>query len=266
MKLQRFVKQQRLSSSSIDSKTPLVSIITVCRNSEKTIARTIESVLFQSYSHIEYIIIDGASEDKTIEIIKQYEPNFKGRLRYISEKDAGIYDAMNKGINCTRGKIVGILNSDDWYEQYTIRLVVDAYKLTKDAVYYGVLRVIEDGREVMLKAVSPQFLYREVVGHPAYFIAKSLYNRYGVFRLDYKLAADYDLIMRFVYHKVPFIQINNVLANFVHGGESTKSVFLAMKEWSRIRYQYGYLTYKGMWLQIIKNRIGVLLQRWSRWI
>src|SRR5881409_1342374 len=94
------------------STKPLVSIITVCRNSETTIAKTIESVLNQTYTQIEYLIIDGASTDGTMEIVQRYEPRFNGRMRWKSEKDAGIYDAMNKGIGLAEGKIIGMINSD----------------------------------------------------------------------------------------------------------------------------------------------------------
>ena len=101
-----------------------VSIITACFNSEKTIKTTIESVLHQTYSNIEYIIIDGKSSDSTIEIVKEYMPLFRGRLRYISEKDNGIYDAMNKGIRLSKGDVIGIINSDDFYELDAVENII----------------------------------------------------------------------------------------------------------------------------------------------
>ena len=92
----------------------LFSIITVCFNSEKTIEQTIKSVLEQSFQNYEYIIVDGASKDCTVDIIRRYEPMFKGKLKWISEPDNGIYDAMNKGIGMARGELIGIINSDDY--------------------------------------------------------------------------------------------------------------------------------------------------------
>ena len=240
--------------------TPLVSIITVCRNSETTIAKTIESVLNQTYTQIEYLIIDGASTDGTMEIVRRYEPRFKGRMRWISEKDAGIYDAMNKGIRLASGTIIGIINCDDWYELDAIELVVKSYVQHGDAVNYGILRVIENGKEAMLRAVNSQFLHRDVVGHPAYFVARSFYDKHGVFRLDYKYAADFELMMRLLHRNVPFVQINRVLANFTQGGESFKHGLQNLEEYFRIRFEYGYLTRSGMILRICKHRILSLLK------
>ena len=102
------------------------SIITVCFNSEKTIERTIRSVLNQTFSDYEYIIVDGASKDDTMKIVKSYEDKFDGRLHYISEPDKGIYDAMNKGIRLAQGEIIGIVNSDDWLEDDSLMNVQQA--------------------------------------------------------------------------------------------------------------------------------------------
>ncbi len=109
---------------------PKISIITPCLNSEKTIRDTMESVLHQTYKNIEYIIVDGGSEDRTLEIIHEYEHLFNGRLKYISEKDNGIYDAMNKGIRQSKGKLIGIIGSDDYYETDAVEKV--AAHMTKD--------------------------------------------------------------------------------------------------------------------------------------
>lgn len=124
-----------------------VSIITVCFNSEKTIIDTLESVLNQSYENIEYIIIDGKSKDKTVDIIKRYENKFKEKkieYKWISEKDSGIYEAMNKGINKSTGEVIGIINSDDWYEKNTVEKVMKEYKIKKFDMLYGNLRMIKN--------------------------------------------------------------------------------------------------------------------------
>ena len=126
-----------------------VSIITVCYNSEKTIERTIKSVLNQTYQDYEYIIVDGASTDKTLDIIKRYEPEFEGKMRWISEQDNGIYYAMNKGIGMAKGKLIGMINSDDYYE---INALADMVEAQGTEEYYSasdhdfMLRMYEDGR------------------------------------------------------------------------------------------------------------------------
>ncbi|MBI2619513.1 MAG: glycosyltransferase [Ignavibacteriales bacterium] len=245
----------------VHSRKPLVSIITVCLNAEKTIARTIESVLRQTYSHIEYLITDGASTDGTLDIVRRYQPRFKGRMRIHSERDLGIYDAMNKGIRLSRGAIIGIINSDDWYEPDAVRLVVDSYRKHGDAVFYGILRVMEEGKEVMLRAVNPQFLYRDVLGHPAYLVAKSIYDTWGAFRLDYRYASDYELMMRLIHCHAPFVQIDAVLANFSQGGESGQYGLKTLEEYLRVRYEYGYLTKRRMLVQISKYRTLFFLKK-----
>ena len=108
---------------------PLFSIITVCYNSQKTIERTIKSVLHQDFQDYEYIIIDGSSTDGTVEIIKKYEPLFCGRMRWISEPDTGIYDAFNKGIRCSKGKLTWLVNSDDYIEKNALSVISNAYSL-----------------------------------------------------------------------------------------------------------------------------------------
>ena len=105
----------------------LFTIITVCFNSEMTIERTIQSVLNQTCQDYEYIIIDGASTDGTMDIVRKYEPLFQGRMRWISEKDQGIYDAMNKGIGVASGELIGIVNSDDYYEPDALEIMKNLY-------------------------------------------------------------------------------------------------------------------------------------------
>ena len=124
-----------------------VSIITVCYNSSMTIRRTFDSVLNQTYADIEYIVVDGASTDGTIEIIKEYEPLFEGRMCWISEKDNGIYDAMNKGISMAEGELIGIINSDDYYEPDAVECMVNAMTNDKYQILYGSMRTWKNGEE-----------------------------------------------------------------------------------------------------------------------
>lgn len=234
---------------------PLVSIVTVCRNSEGTIGRTIESVLRQSYPHIEYLIVDGVSEDQTVAVAESYRPKFRGRLTITSEPDRGIYDAMNKGIARSGGAIIGILNADDLYEPTAIAAVADSYRRNGPGVHYGILRVVEDGREVALRRVSEHALYRDVVGHPAYFVTADTYAQHGVFRTDYAYGSDYDLMLRFVAKKVPFWPIDSVVATFHQGGASAVHGTRTLEELWRIRHEHGYISSARMWYQILKNRL-----------
>jgi glycosyltransferase involved in cell wall biosynthesis len=202
-----------------NNEKPLVSIITVCYNSEKYIRDTIESVLNQTYDNIEYIIIDGASTDNTLNIIKEYEPKFNGRMKWISESDNGIYYAMNKGIDLAKGKIIGIINSDDWYEINTIKTVVKTFEENNNIdIVYGLLRIIKNNKEFKIESTNYEFLEKKMIPHPTVFIKKIIYNKYGNFNLDYKYSADYELMLRFYEFNVNFKKIDQILTNFRVGG------------------------------------------------
>ena len=173
---------------------PLISIVTVCYNSERTIEKTLQCVLGQTYSNYEYVIIDGKSADRTIEIIESYIDKFDGRLKYISEKDTGIYNAMNKGIKRCRGDIIGILNSDDYYSKNTLELVAKKYAEEK----YPLLIINGDMERIDGKGnVVCRYRFSEeqvknkcCFGHPSMFAAKAVYDKIGLYDETYKLAAD----------------------------------------------------------------------------
>lgn len=206
-----------------------VSIITVCYNSSKTIRETIQSVLGQDYPNIEYIVIDGLSTDGTQEIVLSY--NYK-ISRFISEKDRGLYDAMNKGIGLATGEIIGIINSDDVYAKSdVISRVISAFKKYEVDVVYGDLYYFKTGFQdnplrhyrggvFSLKRVS----YGLMPPHPTFFIRKSVYEKHGKFDTQYSLSADFDLILRFLgIHRVSFKYIPEVLVKMRIGGKSTSS-------------------------------------------
>ena len=154
----------------------LISVITVCFNSEKTIRNTIESVLNQTYDNVEYIVVDGLSEDGTVQIAQEYEQRFadKGyRYKIISEKDNGIYDAMNKGIRTASGEIIGIINSDDWYEPKALETVANAYKATLFDMFYADLRIIrENGSSFVKHSRLEKYPSSRNWNHPTTFITK----------------------------------------------------------------------------------------------
>ena len=202
----------------------LCSIITVSFNSEKTIRKTIESVLCQTYKNIEYLIVDGNSTDRTIEIVKEYEPLFKGRMRWVSEPDGGIYDAMNKGIQMASGELVGIINSDDYYEPDAVEQMIATMSEQPYQILYGEIRTLQDGIEKNISINSHLFLRENMIGHPACFITKRLYDELGVYDTQFVSAADYDFMLRMAEDKrVCFTPVYKLIANFSTGGMCSSS-------------------------------------------
>lgn len=221
----------------------LFSIITVAYNSENTIKNTIESVLQQTYKNYEYIIIDGGSNDRTLEIIKEYESKFGGKLRYISESDNGIYDAMNKGIDMAKGDLIGIINSDDWYEVDALENVIKQYQEYEYTLYYGYMRTIdsENGKTIRCAIYNHEYIKDAMINHPTVFVSKKIYEKFGKFDCQYKLSADYDWVVRLVKEKeVKFIIVEKIQANFRTGGMSGK--VQALKETMKIKYRHGLMT------------------------
>ena len=207
-----------------------ISIITVVYNNEKTIKDALNSVLGQTYKDIEYIIIDGKSKDNTVSIIKEYE----NKLGYfISEKDFGIYDAMNKGINAASGDIIGILNSDDLYQDSTVLETVMTQFIQSpelDIVYGDLVYVKSDNIDKVIRNWKSNdyhtnfFENGNVPPHPSLFVKKKVYEETGLFNLDFKLAADYELMLRiFKKHNFKSKYINKVIVKMRLGGATNQS-------------------------------------------
>lgn len=213
-----------------------VSIITVSFNSAKTIEQTILSVLNQSYQNMEYIIVDGMSTDGTAEIIQKYQCRLDC---FIHEKDLGLYDAMNKGITHASGDIVGIINSDDWYEDNSVEKVVECFQETAAQVVYGRMRILENEEE---KRISPREELRQIwtngLSHPAVFVKRSMYKEYGCFDIDYRIVADYDFLLKLYTGGVRFAYIDAILANFRLGGLSSVRDVQASEETLRVVQRY----------------------------
>lgn len=215
----------------------LVSIVTPCFNSEKTIKRTIESVLNQTYDNIEYIIIDGGSTDNTLNIIKEYNNNLNGKIRVISEKDNGIYDAMNKGISLCNGELIGIINSDDWYENDAIEKICSNFNGEKYNVLYGMVKVWENNIIRNIYFRSHQFIEKRMIAHPTCFVTKNIYEDFGMFNLEYKSSADYELILRFSLNKeIKFTPVYDIIANFTAGGMSGGQT--GVRETAKIKWKH----------------------------
>lgn len=238
-----------------------VTIITVSYNSSKTIEKTIKSVLNQTYDNIEYIIIDGDSSDGTKDIIKMYEDKFKGRMKWISEKDKGIYDAMNKGINMASGKWIGIINSDDWYQYDAIYKIINCGNNSSDPdVIFGNLKFIYNfgNKDYFVNIDQPKNLSilknGKTIHHPSVFIKRNIYNKYGVYDTSYKLAADYELLLRFYLNDLKFKYCDANIACFRAGGASNNALAL-IKEYNQIKSKYGFSKMKDIfnYYKILKN-------------
>nr|WP_302965413.1 glycosyltransferase family 2 protein [uncultured Prevotella sp.] len=211
----------------------MISIITATFNSAKTLKDTIQSVLRQTNKDFEYLIIDGGSTDETIDIVKSYESEFSGRLKWVSEKDQGIYDAMNKGIKMASGDVVGILNSDDYFTSDDILQTVDnAFKSHEIDAIYGDIHFIRDGapdkcvRYYSSRMFSPFWLrFGFMPAHPSFYCKREVFEKAGLYSLDYKIGADYEMMVRlFKRHKIKSLYVNKNFVTMRTGGASNNNV------------------------------------------
>jgi glycosyltransferase involved in cell wall biosynthesis len=194
-----------------------VSLITVCYNSAKTIEDTLKSVESQSYPNIEYIVIDGGSKDNTNKIVSKY----KDFVTYhISEPDDGLYDAMNKGVQVATGDIVGILNSDDVLaDEFVIEKIAAGFSdVNVDAVYSDLIYVSENDLNKPTRLYSSKVFSKRMIRfgimlpHPTFYVKKECYMQLGLYKTDYRVAADFELLTRFIsqgikIHRLPFISV-----------------------------------------------------------
>lgn len=211
-----------------DFPTPCISVITVCFNSEDTIRHTLQSVKNQTYSNIEHIIIDGASDDNTVQIAQ----SFPHVSKIISEKDKGIYDAMNKGLRYASGDIISILNSDDVYASNNVlNIVADLFEVTGTDTLYGDLQYV-DARNInrILRNWrsgdfnTNKFKYGWMPPHPTFFVKREVYQKAGMFDTSLKTAADYEFMLRTLYkYKFSSFYVPEVLVKMAAGGASNVS-------------------------------------------
>ncbi|MCR4738631.1 MAG: glycosyltransferase [Lachnospiraceae bacterium] len=215
-----------------------VSLITVTFNSEKTLERTIRSVLQQTVKPYEYILVDGLSKDDTLKIIRDYKDRFESegiRYRYISEKDEGIYDAMNKGIGMAEGDIIGIINSDDWYENIAVETVIKDYERYHFDLFYADLKMhLPNGMTFIKHSRNRKYRTSRDWNHPTTFITAEVYKRYRYRNLT--LHDDYDLILRLFRAGVKTVVDNTVIANFTMNGKSHERDIKKALERCRIKY------------------------------
>lgn len=248
-----------------------VSIVTVCYNSEATIRDTIDSVLAQSYSDIEYIIVDGASSDRTMAIVDEYKDHI---AIFVSEPDMGIYDAMNKGIKLSTGNVIGILNSDDIYQNNNvIRDVVSQFDASpaSSLVFGDVVFVAPGNFDKVIRYYRAghfrpwKLRFGWMPPHPATFIKKQAYDLVGSYSLNFKISADYEMFVRLLLiHNLRFSRINKILVRMHPGGVSTagiRSSLLLNREIVQSCRNNG--IYTNLWLVLLKFPFK-LMEKFSR--
>ena len=209
-----------------------ISLITVTYNSAGSLRDTIESILRQTYKDVEYIIVDGLSQDGTVDIVREYEQVFGGRMRWISEKDKGLYDAMNKGINMATGDIIGILNSDDFFTSDTVlQSVAEAFTDDIDAVYGDIHFVRPSDLSKCVRYYSSRnfrpwaLRFGYMPAHPSFYARRELFKKFGGYSLDYKLASDYEMMVRlFRKANIRYKYLPIDMVTMRTGGVSTRSV------------------------------------------
>lgn len=252
----------------------LVSIITVVYNGQDYIERAVKSVLSQDYPNIEYIVVDGNSSDSTMNIVNSYKGNIS---QIISEKDKGIYDAMNKGIKAANGDIVGFLNADDCFQNSnSITAIMSSFTPDLDAVY-GDLIYVDSNERIKRIWKSKDFiggLFSKswTPAHPTFYCRRGFYIKYGLYKIDYKIAADVELMFRFLeIYKIKTKYLNQVLVRMQEGGVSNaglKSTIIITQELRRAFAENGrrlnvfkYLFYKltkvTQWLHFRKKSYSI---------
>ena len=211
-----------------------ISIITATYNSGKTVGDTLKSVLVQTYHDYELLVVDGASKDNTLEVVKKMEPLFEGRMRYISEPDKGIYDAMNKGIRMATGDVIGILNSDDFYTSDDA-LACIAWTLENekvDAVYGDIHYVDDEDLKKCVRYYSSKPFRRWMMrlgfmpAHPSFYCRKEVYEKFGAFDAEnYRVAADFENLLRLIFvNKIKTHYINKDFVTMRTGGASNSGL------------------------------------------
>lgn len=219
-----------------------ITIITVAYNSEASIGQTIESVLKQTYSNLEYLIIDGASRDKTVEKAESYRDALEKKgVEYIivSEPDGGIYDAMNKGIHLASGDIIGILNSDDWYEPEAAQTAAETFRSQDCDLMFANIRMHKaDGTVFIKRARQRNLQTSRDWNHPTTFVRAGVYKEYP-FR-DLGIHDDYGFYLRMRRLGKKIVTVDKVLADFRMGGASNHKDFKAAKKRIMDRYRYCY--------------------------
>lgn len=212
-----------------------ISLITVSYNAELTIQRCIDSVIRQTYKHIEYIIIDGNSSDKTRQIVLNNRAHIQ---LFRSEPDHGIFDAMNKGISMCTGDVIGMLNADDYLDnEHVMNEIASSFiQNDPDLLYADLDYVNKDGRVIRSWRSGPyrphKFNWGWMPPHPTFYVKRALFDKFGVYNFSYGTAADYELMLRFMYlHRAKVFYLNKVIVKMSLGGVSNQNLTNRIKAW-----------------------------------
>lgn len=228
------------------------SIVTVTYNAEKYLRQTLDSMLRQKYRNYEYIVVDGGSKDRTLSILEEYVPLFEGRMRYISEPDDGLYDAMNKGIRMAQGDYIGLINSDDYYEMDALENVAKVVVESQypDVVYSDLYVIDADSKYLYtIPGDATKLKKGMLVNHPTCFVRKTAYEKYGLFDLQYRIVADYDLMLRIYNNGGKFAKTDEPLASFRVGGLSNGNYKSTLEKYKVQRKYYGFFHCRYIWLR-----------------
>lgn len=235
-----------------------VSIITICYNREATIGKAIESVLQQDYPHIEYIVIDGNSTDDTTAIIQSYEDKIS---TFVSEPDQGMYDALNKGLRLATGDLIGLMHSDDeFYDATVVSQIVACFEnnAATDGVYGDGIYVSNDAEEKIIRnRIGGDYNFKRLKKgwlplHPTVYLKKSLIEKYGYYNLNFKIASDTELLLRYLYkYQIKMTYLPTYIVKMRMGGLSTsyKRAFEVLKEDYRIYKYHGLNAFKVVFLK-----------------
>ena len=177
------------------------SLVTINYNNVSGLEKTIKSVLAQGYfskDEFEYIIIDGGSTDGSVELIKKYAEESDGKIsKWVSEKDSGIYNAMNKGIKLCSGSLIGLLNSGDEALPKAYKNILELHKKNPDAILYGGMNMMQDGRFIKVYSFGADDLPKQMIAHPASFVPKTVYEKIGLYDESFRSSGDWELFVKF---------------------------------------------------------------------
>ncbi|MEN9638352.1 MAG: hypothetical protein RLZZ262_220 [Bacteroidota bacterium] len=243
-----------------------ISVITIAYNSAETIEDTIRSVIDQDYPHVEYIIVDGGSKDQTLSIVDRYKD---GIAKVISEKDEGIYDAMNKGIRAATGQVIGILNSDDFYaHNKVLSRVASRFQEKKcDALYADLVYVNrEETNRIIRTWVAGEykpglFLRGWMPPHPTFFLTKEKYETFGLYNTALRSAADYELMLRYIHkHRVYVSYLPEVVTKMRTGGQSNVTLRNRLKANMEDRVAWRMNDLKPSWYTLTWKPLSKIFQ------
>ncbi len=240
-----------------------ISIITPCYNSAESIKKTLDSVIRQRYLNMEHIIVDGKSSDGTLEIVNNYKNTAPYKVRIISEKDNGIYDAMNKGIRYAEGELIGIINSDDWYEDNALNKIIQCYTHNKYEIVYGMLKLYKDNTLKTILFHSHEFIMEQMICHPTCFVTKSTYDDFGYYDEKLRSSADYEwMIKNYKSGSVIFTPVFEVIANMSLGGMSGSNI--GYRETLNIQRKNGQISFISWVFYTAKSYVGDIIRGISK--